>query len=111
MIATQHWDTLKWTAVRPGVERKVIFTSSTKLQLIRFQPGNEINPHKHDHEQIAYILSGTLDYHVADENNDLVVHRMVTGSVLAIPAGALHYGQNAGSEPVLNLDIFPIGER
>lgn len=97
--------------MRPGVERKVILTSSNRLQLVRFQPGNDISPHTHDHEQIAYILSGTLAYYVADENGVLVAHQMVPGSMLAIPAGALHYGQNAGLEPVLNLDIFPIGDR
>jgi quercetin dioxygenase-like cupin family protein len=34
--------------------------------------------------------------------------RMLAGSTLAIPAGARHYGQNVGSEPVLNLDIYPV---
>jgi quercetin dioxygenase-like cupin family protein len=108
MIATENWDALEWTHVRRGVERKVILTAATTLQLVRFQPGHDINPHAHDHEQVAYILSGTLDYFVANEKGDMVAHRMAAGSTLAIPAGARHYGQNAGSEPVLNLDIFPV---
>ena len=108
MIAAENWDALQWTLVRRGVEHKVILTAATTLQLVRFQPGHDINPHSHDHEQIAYVLSGTLDYYVANEKGDMVAHRMVAGSTLAIPAGARHYGQNAGSEPVLNLDIFPV---
>ena len=108
MIATQNWNALEWTHLRKGVEGKVILTATTTLQLIRFQPGHDIRPHAHDHEQIAYILSGTLDYFVANEKGDMVAHRMVAGSTLAIPAGARHYGQNTGSEPVLNLDIFPV---
>lgn len=108
MIATKDWDALEWTPVRQGVERKVILGVATTLQLVRFQPGHDINPHKHDHEQIAYILSGTLDYYVANEKGDMVAHRMVAGSTLAIPAGARHYGQNAGADPVLNLDIYPV---
>ena len=108
MIETEHWDALEWTPVRKGVERKVILTAETTLQLVRFQPGHEINPHAHDHEQIAYILSGVLDYYVANDRGIMVAHRMVAGSTLAIPAGARHYGQNAGSEPVLNLDIYPV---
>jgi len=108
MIATQNWDALEWVHVRRGVERKVILTAKTSLQLVRFQPGHETNPHKHDFEQVAYILSGTLDYFVANEKGDMVAHRMTEGSTLAIPAGARHYGQNAGSEPVLNLDIYPV---
>lgn len=108
MIETEHWDALAWTTVRKGVEHKVILAAETTLQLVRFQPGHEIRPHAHDHEQIAYILSGVLDYYVADDRGVMVAHRMVAGSTLAIPAGARHYGQNAGSEPVLNLDIFPV---
>lgn len=96
------------SSVRKGVERKVILAAETTLQLVRFQPGHEINPHTHNHEQIAYILSGVLDYYVANDRGIMVAHRMVAGSTLAIPAGARHYGQNAGSEPVLNLDIFPV---
>jgi len=108
MNATEHWDALKWTPLRRGVERKVILTAATTLQLVRFQPGHDINPHTHDHEQVAYILSGTLDYYVANEKGDMVAHRMVAGSTLAIPAGARHYAQNAGADPVLNLDIYPL---
>ena len=108
MIATQNWDALEWTTVRRGVERKVVLTAATTLQLVRFQPGHEISPHTHDCEQVAYILSGTLDYFVANEHGDMVAHRMVACSTLAIPAGARHYGQNVGSEPVLNLDIYPV---
>ena len=108
MIATQNWDALEWAHVRRGVERKVIIAAETSLQLVRFQPGHEINPHAHDFEQVAYILSGTLDYFVANEKGDMVAHRMTAGSTLAIPAGARHYGQNVGSEPVLNLDIYPV---
>lgn len=108
MIATENWDALEWAQVRQGVERKVILTAATTLQLIRFQPGHEINPHTHECEQIAYILSGTLDYFVANENGDMVAHRMVFGSMLAIPAGVRHYAKNVGLDPVLNLDIYPV---
>ena len=108
MIAAEHWDALEWTPVRKGVEHKVILAAHTTLQLVRFQPGHEISPHAHDFEQIAYILSGVLDYYVANDSGVMVAHRMVAGATLAIPAGARHYGQNAGSEPVLNLDIFPV---
>jgi quercetin dioxygenase-like cupin family protein len=108
MVETESWDALEWTAVRRGVERKIILTTATTLQLVRFHPGHETNPHTHDFEQVAYILSGTLDYYVANEKGDMVPHRMVAGSTLAIPAGARHYGKNVGSEPVLNLDIYPV---
>jgi quercetin dioxygenase-like cupin family protein len=107
-IFTENWDALEWIHVRQGVERKIVLTATTTLQLMRFHPGHDINPHTHEFEQVAYILSGTLDYFVANEKGDMVAHRMVAGSTLAIPAGARHYAQNVGSEPVLNLDIYAV---
>lgn len=108
MISTENWDALEWTHVRQGVERKIVLTATTTLQLMRFHPGHDTNPHTHEFEQVAYILSGTLDYFVANEKGDMVAHRMVAGSTLAIPAGARHYAQNVGPEPVLNLDIYAV---
>lgn len=108
MTESVHWDAVEWKPARRGVEHKVIVTAQTTLQLVRFEPGHDIRPHAHDFEQIAYILSGTLDYYIANEKGEMMPHRMTAGSTIAIPAGAQHYGQNAGSEPVLNLDIFPL---
>jgi quercetin dioxygenase-like cupin family protein len=107
-MASKDWDALEWTQVRKGVQRKVILGDQTTLQLVRFLPGHDVNPHRHAHEQVVHILSGTLDYYVADEKGEMVPHRMVAGSTLAIPAGARHYAQNAGADPVLNLDIYPL---
>ena len=63
--------------------------------------GHEPRPHSHPHEQLVYILAGTIRFHVADE-----VRVIGPGGLMAIPSNIEHWGEVIGDEPVLNLDIF-----
>jgi len=64
-------------------------------------PGHEPRPHSHHYEQVAYILSGEVDFHVGEE-----VVRLKGGGVIAIPPNETHYAVVMGDEPALNLDVF-----
>jgi len=96
-----NWNALPWTPVRPGVDRKVFSGEGATLALHRLMPGHEPRPHSHVHEQLVYILAGTIRFHVGDEE-----HLVEAGGLLAIPSGAEHWGEVVGDEPVLNLDVF-----
>ncbi len=96
-----NWDEMPWDFVREGVERKLITGAGATLQLTRLMPGHEPRPHSHSYEQIAYILSGQIDFHVGDD-----VTRLGPGGVLIVPPDATHWGEVVGDEPVLNLDVF-----
>jgi quercetin dioxygenase-like cupin family protein len=95
------WNEIPWERVRDGVERKAFSGDGATVALNRLMPGNEPRPHAHPHEQIAYIVSGTMDFHIED-----TVHRMGPGSLLVVPPNAQHWGVVVGDEPVLNLDVF-----
>lgn len=75
-----NWDTLPWTEVRPGVRRKAFTGEGATIALNELLPHHEPRPHKHPHEQIAYITQGQCDYHIEDQ-----VFRLVPGSMLVIP--------------------------
>jgi quercetin dioxygenase-like cupin family protein len=96
-----NWNDMPWEHVRDGVARKAVSGQGATVALNRLMPGHEPRPHSHPHEQIAYILSGTLEFHV----NDTTV-TLGAGGVLVIPPNALHWGVVVGDEPVLNLDVF-----
>lgn len=95
------WNQTAWEKVREGVERKAFSGQGATVALNRLMPGHEPRPHHHPHEQIAYILSGTMDFHVNGE-----VHRVAAGGLLVIPPNAEHWGVVVGDQPVLNLDVF-----
>ena len=95
------WNTIPWERVREGVERKAFSGEGATVALNRLQPGHEPRPHSHPNEQIAYVISGTIDFHIGDE-----VVRVSGGGLLVIPPNANHWGVVVGDEPVLNLDVF-----
>ncbi|MFA5664154.1 cupin domain-containing protein [Castellaniella sp.] len=95
------WDSIPWTPVRDGVERKSFSGEGATLALHRLAPGHEPKPHAHPHEQIAYILAGRIRFHIADESI-----LMGPGQLVVIPPNTRHWGVVVGEEPVLNLDIF-----
>lgn len=96
-----NWNDMEWRTIRPGVERKAFSGDGATVALHRLQPDHEPRPHRHGHEQIAYIISGTVDFHVGEE-----VVRLGAGGIVAIPSNVLHHAEVVGDEEVINLDVF-----
>lgn len=99
-----NWSDLPEEAIRPGVRRRSYATDDVMLVMNWLSPGMKLNPHKHDDfDQLAMVVAGSATYYVDD-----VPHEMVPGSMLLVPAGALHYIEPLGdsSDEVQNLDIF-----
>lgn len=100
-IPQVNWNAMPWQKVREGVERKAFSGAGATLSLNRLMPRHEPRPHNHPHEQIVYILSGEIDFHIGE-----TVHRLGPGSLLVVPPHAEHWGVVVGNEPVINLDVF-----
>lgn len=100
-IPKVDWNAIPWTPVRPGVERKGFTGAGATVALHRLQPGHEPRPHSHPHEQIAWIMSGTIDFYIEG-----ACHRLGPGSLIVVPPNAMHHGVVVGDEPVMNLDVF-----
>lgn len=100
-IPSVNWEEMEWTPVRPGVERKAFSGEGSTLALHRLQPGHEPKPHNHVHEQIVYIVSGSVDFHIGDE-----VLRLNAGGLAVVPSMVTHHAVVVGDEPVINLDVF-----
>ena len=62
---------------------------------------HNINWNNMSWKQIAYIISGEVDFHVGDE-----VVRLGPGGMLVVPPEVIHYAVVVGDEEVLNLDVF-----
>ncbi|AJE46706.1 cupin domain-containing protein [Celeribacter indicus] len=101
MIHQIDWSKLDWKTMRPGVEQKAFSGDGATIALHRLQPDHEPKPHKHENEQIAYIVSGTVDFHVGDE-----VVRMGPGAIIRVPPNTMHHAVVVGEEEVINIDVF-----
>ncbi|MGH3383156.1 MAG: cupin domain-containing protein [Nocardioidaceae bacterium] len=100
-----RWEDLPEEEVRKGVRRRSYASDEVMLVMNWLSPGMDLSPHKHDEfDQLAWVVSGRANYYVDD-----VPHEMTAGSMLLVPAGAMHYIEPLGESPddvVENLDVF-----
>lgn len=100
-IHSINWNDMAWKNIRHGVDQKAFSGEGATVALHRLQPDHEPKPHKHVHEQIAYIVSGEVDFHVGDN-----VVRLGPGGMVMIPSNVMHHAVVVGDQEVINLDVF-----
>ena len=103
MLEKKHYNLseLKWVPVREGIRRKGITGKECTIVYNEVSPNHEVMPHRHPHEQLAYIAEGECNYYV-----DGVCYKLTTGSILYVPPNVEHYIEVTGKKPVINIDIF-----
>jgi quercetin dioxygenase-like cupin family protein len=62
--------------------------------------GSPAGVHVHEVDQLVYVLDGTMEFDI--DGHDVVANR---GSLVVIPAGAVHRHWNAGTERSMHLVI------
>jgi quercetin dioxygenase-like cupin family protein len=95
-------------SVADGVlTRTAVRTDDAIVTFNWIRPGHpEVPPHSHPYDQLALILSGTLELDLDGDK-----YTVGSGELLYIPAGTPHAGRVVGEEVVLNVDVFaPIRE-
>ena len=87
-----------------GVTMRPLFGHAAMLNLIEFEPRARVPVHSHPHEQLGYVLEGTLVLEIAG-----VEHRLPPGHAYAIEGGVEHAAWS--DERCLVLDVFhPVRE-
>ena len=75
------------------------------LRRFRLAPGASVPAHTNAVEHEQYVLSGEYTVGIGDEE-----HTVSSGDTLLIPAGVVHWYDNAGDEPGLFLCVVPNGD-
>jgi quercetin dioxygenase-like cupin family protein len=89
----------------PGVEIRTTAGRQLMLSVVKFEPGSVVPDHSHPHEQMGMMISGRLEFTVADTTRVLG-----PGGIWRIPGGLVH-SVRALEEPAVALDVFhPIRE-
>lgn len=89
----------------PGVDITTAAGEKMMLSLVEFEPGAEVKPHSHPHEQVGTVLEGRARFYVGDEERILSA-----GDMYRIPGGVEHRVVALDAK-VRALDIFyPIRE-
>jgi len=71
---------------------------------VEFDPQYVSPKHTHPGEEIIYVLAGTLEYHV--EGKSTATYKV--GDVLLVPAGAIHWVKNIGSDNGAELATYVV---
>jgi quercetin dioxygenase-like cupin family protein len=73
--------------VTDKISRRVLSGKQGMMVWWTIKAGAHAAPHKHDHEQIVWVLKGRMDFRIGDERRS-----MVAGDVAVIPGGVEHEG-------------------
>jgi quercetin dioxygenase-like cupin family protein len=89
----------------PGVVRQAVYLDHAMVTFFDFEPGAEIPEHSHPHEQISFVIRGTLEFTLGDETRSLSA-----GQGATIPPHVPH-SATIGDKPAFVLDAwYPLRE-
>jgi len=86
----QHLDEIETRELRPGFFGKFIHGDKSTLTIWNIKKGSVLNTHHHVHEQITYVIEGTLEMKIGEETltftagNTHVIPSNVPHSAIAI---------------------------
>jgi len=94
-----NWNGIPEVELSPGLMRQMIHTSQMTILRVRFKKGVVSPAHRHVHEQVTMLTSGSMRFDLAGEK--IVLH---PGDLLPIPSNLVH-GAEALEDSVL-IDVF-----
>jgi quercetin dioxygenase-like cupin family protein len=94
-----RWADIPEEKLNPLLSRKLITGDRMMMSHVILKKGSVVPAHKHDNEQITYILSGALKFEI--NGKDIVLRE---GDVLHIPSNVVHAA--VALEDTLDLDVF-----
>jgi quercetin dioxygenase-like cupin family protein len=86
--------------VLPGIILRSVYLENTMMTFFDLQPGSRIPPHKHHHEQISYVVKGSLTMTVGGETKT-----MSEGDIAVVPADVEHAAE-VGDQATFALDAW-----
>jgi quercetin dioxygenase-like cupin family protein len=101
-----NWTNMNRVRGGEGITRRVFSGERCMMVLNEILPSTRSPLHHHPHEQLTYIIKGSVEFNLGDE-----VITMGEDDVILVPPNVPHQLLVTSSEPVLNMDVFaPIRE-
>ena len=93
-------DALAEVPLFEGVSARFVAGGRMMFSFIHLAPGATVATHDHPHEQLGYVLEGSMRLAIGDDERDLQ-----PGAAYAIPGGVSHSAVG-GPTGCLALDVF-----
>lgn len=102
MDATHYrWDEMPKEQVTALLDRRLITGDRLMLAHVYLKEGCIVPAHRHENEQITYVLEGALRFWIGEAQEEVDVR---AGEVLHIPSNVLH--RALALEDTLDVDVF-----
>lgn len=103
-----RWDDVALDRVTAMVSRKVLQSAGQQFSQVYLKRGACMARHRHEWEQVLYVLQGVLSVRSWEPETALAVDRQVReGELLVVPAGAWH--QAEALDDTFALVMEPVG--
>ncbi len=101
-VAHFVWNDMTAEPLTGTITRKLISSDRMMIAHVYFKKGDGVPLHKHENEQLTYILSGALKFWFGAEGEDEIIVR--AGEVVVIPSNVPH--RALALEDTLDVDVF-----
>jgi quercetin dioxygenase-like cupin family protein len=101
-VAHYVWNDMTAEPLKGTITRKLISSDRMMIAHVYFKKGGDVPLHKHENEQLTYILSGALKFWFGAEGEDEIIVR--AGEVVVIPSNVPH--RALALEDTLDVDVF-----
>ncbi|HZF25129.1 MAG TPA: cupin domain-containing protein [Steroidobacteraceae bacterium] len=100
----QHhrWNEIPEEAMKGTITRKLITGERMMIAQVFLKEGDFVPMHSHHNEQLTYIISGALHFHLGEKGEHELVVR--AGEVLVIPSNLPHSALALAD--TLDVDVF-----
>ena len=101
-VAHYVWNDMTAEPLKGTITRKLISSDRMMIAHVYFKEGDDVPLHKHENEQLTYILSGALKFWFGAEGENEIIVR--AGEVVVIPSNVPH--RALALEDTLDVDVF-----
>jgi len=101
-VTWYRWDDMPKEKVTDLLDRRLITGDRMMLAHVYLKKGCLVPMHRHDNEQLTYVLEGRLDFSIGEDRAKQV--SVGPGEVLFIPSNVWHEATAAAD--TLDVDVF-----
>lgn len=91
--------------VGQGMQRRLIWGQQMMMARISLAAGVSVPQHRHDNEQITYLLAGEMEFRFGEDGGER--HHIGAGEILVIPGGMPHSAEVLADAEVIELFAPP----
>lgn len=100
MVRHMAWDDIPLEQLSPTITRRIVTGEKVMTAIVELKKGAVVPAHRHESEQITYVLDGALRFTMED-GSEIDVR---TGETLVIPSNVEHAA--VALEDTLDMDSF-----